>query len=531
MQNFALGISSSRSRFCLETLTIAITEMHETNAKQCAEILLKLSQFSPSQNMAQPVLELLSTISDLRKLDSTIFGRKEFIAVSATAIKYTDPLKFNPFIILLAHYVICIWFIKCKQDFRKNYASFTCKGLYQEVIVQLDRLNQSKKDSKSPNRQLNDESMKPRSVTVSAISAPSLNLNDDLNKSFQSKTTLTENMKTFYRELVEITLDFMSNNMYFDNTQQLKYNNNGLLVDMYSNASLTGSTNSTLRNNSLIDGTTSSALASANGTSAGFGNRNNYQSRSWICGNKIIQIKTGLFSNICVEEPNSNVSRRQRNSASSSNKKASTITPGSSSHTSTSSKLASSLAINIPNQQINKCNTDTKKPQLVSNQTANDSFASSESSTNNSFNIAKQLGDRDDLILTRKSSLLTATDSDHGKQGDEASLSAKSDQEYFEEAIEGSNSNIIREAQVNLEDEATILPDSNSIDTSTTSKVRPNVASSSRRNNLIKRRYKSGIPLSSNERSDDDLLDEIYIKHLNESAFNKQSKDDSGKLN
>ena len=132
LQNFAVGISSFRYRFCFETLTIAITEMHETNSKTCAEILLKLSQFSPSQNMAQPVLELLSTISDLKKLDSCVgksfgFGRKEFIAVSAIAIKYTDPLKFNPFIILLAHYVICIWFIKCKQDFRKNYASFTCK--------------------------------------------------------------------------------------------------------------------------------------------------------------------------------------------------------------------------------------------------------------------------------------------------------------------------------------------------------------------------------------------------------------------
>ena len=128
-------------------------------------------------------------------------------------------------------------------------------------------------------------------------------------------------MKTFYRELVEITLDFKSNNMFFDNTQQMKYNNNGMLVDMYSNASLTASNNSTLRNNSLIDGASASALTSTNSTSTGFGNRNNCQSRSWICGNKIIQIKTGLFSNICVEEPNSNVSRRQRISASSSNKK------------------------------------------------------------------------------------------------------------------------------------------------------------------------------------------------------------------
>jgi hypothetical protein len=92
---FSSGVSSHRNRFCLEALTVAFTEMHETNADYCRSILVKLSQFSASQNLAQPVLELLSTICDLKKLDinSNILGSKEFIAVSATAIKYTDPTK------------------------------------------------------------------------------------------------------------------------------------------------------------------------------------------------------------------------------------------------------------------------------------------------------------------------------------------------------------------------------------------------------------------------------------------------------
>jgi len=298
LNNFAIGITSSRSRFCLETLTIAITEMHETNAKQCAEILLKLSQFSPSQTMAQPVLELLSTISDLKKLDSAIFGRKEFIAVSAIAIKYTDPLKFNPFIILLAHYVICIWFIKCKQDFRKNYASFTCKGLYQEVIFQLDRLNKSKKDNKSPSRQTSDDNAqnKQRAMTISNVPNSPINL-DEINKSasisLQIKTNLTETMKVFYRELVDITLDFMSNNMYFDNTQQWGHSHSHssqreFLVDIYSNALLTSTTSSTLRNNSLIDGSAASTLSSSNAITSGLGSKTvNSESRSWIVGNKL----------------------------------------------------------------------------------------------------------------------------------------------------------------------------------------------------------------------------------------------------
>jgi hypothetical protein len=518
LQTFATGISSNRSRFCLETLTIAISEMHETNARVCTDILVKLSQYSPSQNMAQPVLELLSTISDLKKLDSTLFGRKEFIAVSAIAIKYTDPLKFNPFIILLAHYVICIWFIKCKQDFRKNYASFTCKGLYQEVIVQLDRLNKSKKDSKSPSRQSSSDETKQRSMTINTVlnATNTANNNDnDLNKPFLPKTVLNETMKVFYRELVEITLDFMSNNMYFDNSQQIGfYGGNSerreFLVDIYSNASLASSTSSALRNNSLIEGSTmnnSSQLAS------NISRPNVIQSKSWIVGNKIIQIKTGLFSNICVEEPNSNLSRKQRVNSTTNNNIKKTD--------SSSNKLVSSMAINIPNQvnnATNKVNESSNKCSFTLLNTAqasggghNDSFASSESSTNNSYTNNTAKNDLGDIIAqNRKSSLLSTG----GGGGDDASLSAKSEQDYFEEAIESNDEKIVP-----------LVDQSETVSKPTKSSV-PSLV---RRNNLLKRRYKSGIPLS-NERSDDDLMDEIYLgQYSSEMASSKQSKDDSGK--
>lgn len=519
LQTFATGISSNRSRFCLETLTIAISEMHETNARVCTDILVKLSQYSSSQNMAQPVLELLSTISDLKKLDSTLFGRKEFIAVSAIAIKYTDPLKFNPFIILLAHYVICIWFIKCKQDFRKNYASFTCKGLYQEVIVQLDRLNKSKKDSKSPSRQSSSDETKQRSMTINTVlnATNTANNNDnDLNKPLLPKTVLNETMKVFYRELVEITLDFMSNNMYFDNSQQIGfYGGNSerreFLVDIYSNASLaSSSTSSALRNNSLIEGSTmnnSSQLAS------NISRPNVIQSKSWIVGNKIIQIKTGLFSNICVEEPNSNLSRKQRVNSTTNNNIKKTD--------SSSNKLVSSMAINIPNQvnnATNKVNESSNKCSFTLLNTAqasggghNDSFASSESSTNNSYTNNTAKNDLGDIIAqNRKSSLLSTG----GGGGDDASLSAKSEQDYFEEAIESNDEKIVP-----------LVDQSETVSKPTKSSV-PSLV---RRNNLLKRRYKSGIPLS-NERSDDDLMDEIYLgQYSSEMASSKQSKDDSGK--
>ena len=77
LQNIAMGVShSNRNKFCLEALTIVITEMHESNAKQCSDMIVRFSQMPPSQAMAAPMLELLSTMSDFRRLDF-IFDRKE----------------------------------------------------------------------------------------------------------------------------------------------------------------------------------------------------------------------------------------------------------------------------------------------------------------------------------------------------------------------------------------------------------------------------------------------------------------------
>lgn len=91
---FYNGVRSKNYRVCLEALTVAIYEMHERNAGKCAEILIKLSQIS-SNTGAQSVLELLSNMSELPKLlNSGHFTDKEYIAVAAIAIKYTDPLKY-----------------------------------------------------------------------------------------------------------------------------------------------------------------------------------------------------------------------------------------------------------------------------------------------------------------------------------------------------------------------------------------------------------------------------------------------------
>jgi tuberous sclerosis protein 2 len=153
LQHFHNGITKNKDYHrSLENLTLVFYEMHKRNSKKCSEILFKLSHISLG-NMAQPILELLSNASELSQLlESDSFTDKEFISVAAIALKYTDPLKFSPNIILLAHYVICLWFLKCRIDLRKSYASFTIKGLQHEVVAQLDQFKASA-NPKSPIKQ------------------------------------------------------------------------------------------------------------------------------------------------------------------------------------------------------------------------------------------------------------------------------------------------------------------------------------------------------------------------------------------
>ena len=111
------------------------------------------------------------------------------------------------------------------------------------MIVQLERLNKQQQPTslvlkgKSPSRTFSEQET---SSGAALLNEPPTEL----------KTNLTENMKVFYKELVEITLDFMANNIFFDNTasQQLTTTHNKFIIDVCSNPCLA-------RNSSGIENT------------------------------------------------------------------------------------------------------------------------------------------------------------------------------------------------------------------------------------------------------------------------------------
>lgn len=511
LRNFSESICSNKNRYCLETLTIAFSEMHETNSNQCSEILLKLSRFSSQQSIAQPILEFLSTISDLRKID-TIFGPKEFIAVLAIAIKYTDPVKFNAYIVFLAHYVICIWFIKCKPEFRRNYASFTCRGLYQTILSIDEGGKSTQKDSKSPIKTETSDSgaekKYQRSLTYDGSTksdnkqSGSENVMDQTTS--KNRIQLSEGLKQFYKDLIEITIDFMTNNMLFDsstNSQLASSNNkNEFLIDIYSNPP--AGINANL--NSLFD----------QKDAKGLGAKNTGQTRLWIMGSKIIQITTGLFSNICHEEPpvlplmsNSSSSQLRTTTASSTN---STCIPMAS--RTQSNKITQ--AIDIPSGS--SCSNQSAVTSTITNESVASSSSSLSISNNNSYSS-------------------TSLQSNYQQMG--SNTQQQQQQQVAEEKRPDQTSVELNSKSEELFDNDMSVKELDQIKDGVEMRSGGNVMISNdvmnRRSRIIKRRYKSGLPLTY-DRGEDDLSEESsYLRQYGEATTTaaSKSKDDSAITN
>ena len=204
------------------------------------------------------------------------------------------------------------------------------------------------------------------------------------------------------------------------------------------------------------------------------------QSRYWITGNKIIQIRTGLFSNICVEDQSLTSTRKPRLTSNGRN------------------VSQSSKAINIPIVAQTNENLASSGGSSVGN---NNSYSSASLNSNNA--IASSASSK---------TLSNGKDSDNGVDKF-CDSGAKSEQEFFDDTID-----------------ANVL--TRSSETEETSKA-TNFQSSSYGNGNrwknSKRRYKSGVPTTA-DRNEDDSSEETFSKVLSDAAITKLSKDDSGKL-
>lgn len=69
------------------------------------------------------LIYLSSALTQLPMVYSN-FVADQYMALFAIALPYTNPFKYNHYIVSLAHHVIAVWFLKCRLPFRKDFVKF-----------------------------------------------------------------------------------------------------------------------------------------------------------------------------------------------------------------------------------------------------------------------------------------------------------------------------------------------------------------------------------------------------------------------
>uniref|UniRef100_A0A672VBS9 Tuberin n=1 Tax=Strigops habroptila TaxID=2489341 RepID=A0A672VBS9_STRHB len=96
---------------CVVALSVCSVEMPDIIIKALPVLIVKLTHISATANMAIPLLEFLSTLARLPHLYRN-FAAEQYASVFAISLPYTNPSKFNQYIVCLAHHVIAMWFIR-----------------------------------------------------------------------------------------------------------------------------------------------------------------------------------------------------------------------------------------------------------------------------------------------------------------------------------------------------------------------------------------------------------------------------------
>ncbi|KAK9393371.1 tuberin [Crotalus adamanteus] len=229
---------------CVVALSICSVEMPDIIIKALPVLIVKLTHISATANMAIPLLEFLSTLARLPHLYRN-FAAEQYASVFAISLPYTNPSKFNQYIVCLAHHVIAMWFIKCRLPFRKDFVPYITKGLRSNILLSFDdtpekdsfrarstSLNERPKNSfkvaknarpnlnqSPPVKALKDPSavdaFRSRSISVSdhaahsriqtSITSSSLGSADE-----NSMAQADDSLKTLHWELTETCLDMMA---------------------------------------------------------------------------------------------------------------------------------------------------------------------------------------------------------------------------------------------------------------------------------------------------------------------------------
>ncbi|XP_054636296.1 tuberin isoform X1 [Dunckerocampus dactyliophorus] len=246
VQCLETGLIYRCAKQCVVALTMCTVEMPDIMIKLLPALIVKLTHISATVAMASSMLEFLSTLVRLPHLYAN-FVAEQYVSVFAISLPYTNPSKYNQYIVSLAHHVIAMWFIRCRLPFRKDFVQYITKGLRSNALLPFDdgheqssfrarstSLNERPKSlraakmakaaavvansSSSPVKELRDlsamDAFRSRSISVSehavrrmqtSTTTCSLGSADE-----NAVTQADEGLKTVHLELTETCLDMMA---------------------------------------------------------------------------------------------------------------------------------------------------------------------------------------------------------------------------------------------------------------------------------------------------------------------------------
>ncbi|KAK4874613.1 hypothetical protein RN001_013973 [Aquatica leii] len=205
------GLVPRCSKQCITALTICTLEMKDVMVKLLPEVLLDLSKISATVYIAIPVLEFLSTLTKLPEVFVNFVG-DQYMAVFAISLPFTNPFKYNHYIVSLAHHVIAVWFLKCRMPFRRDFITYISKGLQTNVLVPFEETNTLRTDLSKLNE---DSSNRKRSSSLTEQSSrrrerASTIARADGKLALDFRHITDRTLQTFYEELTETCQDLMA---------------------------------------------------------------------------------------------------------------------------------------------------------------------------------------------------------------------------------------------------------------------------------------------------------------------------------
>ncbi|XP_053326984.1 tuberin isoform X2 [Spea bombifrons] len=205
------GLIYRCAKQCVVALSMCMIEMPGILIKSLPVLIVKLTHISATVTMAIPMLEFLSTLVRLPHLYGN-FAAEQYASVFAISLPYTNPSKFNQYIVFLAHHVIAMWFIRCRLSLRRDFVPYITKGLRSNVLLSFDDTPE-KGSFRARSTSLNE---RPKSLKLSKPTKPGLSDTSpvkemrDLSNAFRSRSISVSERAAYSRMQTSITSSSLS---------------------------------------------------------------------------------------------------------------------------------------------------------------------------------------------------------------------------------------------------------------------------------------------------------------------------------